>query len=538
MANGEAASIRTQAREVLNLHSDGQHEHALARAMALGAAHPGSALVLNLVGFLHRHAALVARNDRGAPGGGGGDGDDDDDVSALKEYHRHAALDAFSAAARLAPDCIITSVGHAEALADCRRYEDAQKEFLRMLKTIEKNDQADPALYNVVYDMSGVSSRKGRRRDAVKSASLAMERFAKRINQRILPLEAAKLLEASNLGGPAAGEARDRAKLLAETYPYSPRAQLLRAYIELAPVRALDPAMDKKQLLRRALTIVSQAAENFDRSLMVALFHAKLLFLLDDFDAAEEECRRALHIETPNDPNWDGIPPMAALGADSDARVSYVKKQLRVLLKQIIVVAALYWSSMKNALQGQHVVSVTVDTLHAHYDGIDKSAAKTISDARRFLKNQESWSFWICLDSRCHGKKFLNTSSLWQHMCSKHRDELWGKLQSVIDPEYCENASQDDHLVDEITFSRQPDIFLLPRVHNMFESLLLSPSVGIQAEPFAEMRQRKCREGSEILEIIREKLRMLPQDTLSIEVYHFYMWHGFNLAFFLTSLFC
>ncbi|XP_048574703.1 uncharacterized protein LOC125555940 isoform X2 [Triticum urartu] len=141
MANGEAASIRTQAREVLNLHSDGQHEHALARAMALGAAHPSSALALNLVGFLHRHATLVARNDRGAPGGGGGD--DDDDVSALEEYHRHAALDAFSAAARLAPDCIITNVGHAEALADCRRYEDAQKEFLRMLKTIEKNDQAD-----------------------------------------------------------------------------------------------------------------------------------------------------------------------------------------------------------------------------------------------------------------------------------------------------------------------------------------------------------------------------------------------------------
>ncbi|XP_048549180.1 uncharacterized protein LOC125528785 [Triticum urartu] len=49
----------------------------------------------------------------------------------------------------------------------------------------------------------------------------------------------------------------------------------------------------------------------------------------------------------------------------------------------------------------------------------------------------------------------------------------------------------------------------------MFESLLLSPSVGIQAEPFTEMRQRKCREGSEILGSIREKLRMLPKDTLS-----------------------
>ncbi|XP_044378718.1 uncharacterized protein [Triticum aestivum] len=501
MANheaAEAASIRNEAREILNLHYDGQHEAAVARAVVLAAVHPGSAVALNLAGLIHRHAFLVARNDRGVHSD---DEDDDENASALEKYHRQAALDAFSAAARLAPSCVVTNADHADALADCRRFEDAQKEFLRMLDTVANNDQADPALYNVVYDMSGDSSMKERRRDAVKSASISMERFAERINHRILPLEAAKLLDASNLGGPAADEARDRARLLAETYPYSPRAQILRAYIDLAPVRALDPAMDKKQLLRRALTTVSQAAENFDHSLMVALFHAKLLFVLDNFDAAERECRRALRIETPNDPKWDDIPPMAALGADSDARVSYVKKQLSVLLKQIIVVAALYWSSMKNAPQGQRVVSVTVDTLHAHYDGIDKSAAKTISDATRFLKNQESW--------------ISNTSSLWQHICSKHRDELWGKLQSLIDPVYYENTSQDDHSLVGITLSRQSDTFLLPRVQDMFESLLLSPSVGIQAEPFTEMRQRKCREGSEILGSIREKLRMLPKDTLS-----------------------
>ncbi|KAE8773493.1 hypothetical protein D1007_54246 [Hordeum vulgare] len=516
MANHEPASIRTEAREILNLHSDGQHEAALARAVVLAGMHPGSALALNLAGLIHRYAALVAQNDRGASS----DDDDDENASALEKYHRHAALDAYSAAARLAPDCVVTNVDHAIALADCGRYDDARKEFIRVVNTIEKNDHVDPVLHNVVYDMSGNSSRKARRGDAVKCANNAMEGFAQRINHRILPLEAAKLLDASNLGEPAADEARDRAKFLAEAYPYSPRAQLLHAYIDLAPVRALDTAMDKKnkkQLLRRTLTIVSQAAENFDSSLMVALFHAKLLFVLDEFDAAEGECHRALRIEKPDDPNWDDIPPMAALGADYDARVSYVKKQLHVLLKQIVVVAALYWSSMKNAPQGQRVVSVTVDTLIAHYDGIDKSAAKTISDARRFLKNQESWSFWICLNSRCDGKKFSDTSSLWQHMCSKHRDELWRKLQSVIDPEYCENTSQDDGSLVGITLSRQPDTFLLPRVQDMFESLLLSPSVGIQAEPFAEMRQRKCREGSEILESIREKLRMLPEDTLSTE---------------------
>ncbi|KAE8796955.1 hypothetical protein D1007_27906 [Hordeum vulgare] len=184
--------------------------------------------------------------------------------------------------------------------------------------------------------------------------------------------------------------------------------------------------MNKKQVLRHSLTNMSQAAENFDSSLMVVLFDAKLLFVLNEFDAAEGECRRELRINTPNDPSWDDIPPMAAVGGDSDARVSYVKKQLRVFLEQTI----------------------------------------------------------LGLNSSCDGNKFLDF--LWQNMCSKHPYELLGKLQSVIDPEYC-------------------------------ESLLLSPSVEIQAEPFAEMGQRKCREGSEILLIIREKLRMLPEDTLSTE---------------------
>jgi hypothetical protein len=52
----------------------------------------------------------------------------------------------------------------------------------------------------------------------------------------------------------------------------------------------------------------------------------------------------------------------------------------------------------------------------------------------------------------------------------------------------------------------------------MFESLLLSPSIGIQAEPLAEVRQRKCTEGAEIFEDIKKRLRMLPKDTLSTEV--------------------
>jgi hypothetical protein len=165
------------------------------------------------------------------------------------------------------------------------------------------------------------------------------------------------------------------------------------------------------------------------------------------------------------------------------------------------------------------VLSVRVDTLQGHYDRIDKSAAKTISDALRFRKQQGSWSFLVCPNTRCDGKKFVNTQSLWQHMSSKHRDELWKKLHSVLGPDLYEDTPKHDYLLDGVTLSQdsdQHDIFHLPRVQDIFESLLLSPSIGIQAEPLAEMRQRKSREGAKILEDIKEELRMLPEDTTEV----------------------
>uniref|UniRef100_A0ACD5YJ05 Uncharacterized protein n=1 Tax=Avena sativa TaxID=4498 RepID=A0ACD5YJ05_AVESA len=126
----------------------------------------------------------------------------------------------------------------------------------------------------------------------------------------------------------------------------------------------------------------------------------------------------------------------------------------------------------------------------------------------------------MCPNSRCHGKKFVDAKSLWQHTCSKHWDDLWEKLQSVIGQYINGYALKDDHSLNGITLcqdSGQHDIFQLPGVQPMFESLLLSPSIGIRAEPLAEMRQRKCREGAEILEDIKEKLKMLPDDALSTE---------------------
>nr|XP_051185653.1 uncharacterized protein LOC127299682 isoform X2 [Lolium perenne] len=513
-----ANTIRKLALEALEIHNAGHHDLALACANELAAANPRSALALNLAGTLHVRASAVPWNEMATAVS----------ASLSASDHYRAALAAFSAAARNAPNCATTAVAHAEALAANRRLSDAQAELFRVFNpgTIH----ADPADHLV--EVGGGHNPRARTRDALGKAGAALFEVTAIIDNIIVPREAGELLL---LGGdaPAADQVRARAKRLAERFPYSARARLLRVYLELEGVPALDLAADRRRLLRRALAQASEAAAHFADSILIALFHAKVLFALDEFDGSERECRRALCIQEPTDPNSEDIPPAVSVpGADCDARVSSVRKQLRVLLKQIVVAAAVCWCSIKatqhpdRARSGRvdRVLSVRVDTLQGHYDRVDKSAAKTISDALRFRKQQGSWSFLVCPNHRCDGKKFVDTQSLWQHMSSKHRDELWKKLQSVLGPDLYEDTPKHDHLLDGITLSQdseQHDIFHLPRVQDIFESLLLSPSIGIQAEPLAEMRQRKSREGAKILENIKEELRMLPEDSTEFEEFRF-----------------
>ncbi|KAK1602627.1 hypothetical protein QYE76_048178 [Lolium multiflorum] len=518
-----ANTIHKLALEALEIHNAGHHDLALACANELAAANPRSALALNLAGTLHVRASAVPWNEMATTVS----------ASSSASDHYRAALAAFSAAARVAPNCPATATAHAEALAANRRLSDAQAELFRVFNpgTIH----ADPADHHV--EVGGGHNPRARTRDALGKAGAVLFQVTAIIDNIIVPRESRELLL---LGGdapaPAADQVRARAKRLAERFPYSARARLLRVYLELEGVPALALAADRRRLLRRALAQASEAAAHFADSILIALFHAKVLFALDELDGSERECRRALRIQELTDPYSEDIPPAVSVpGADCDARVSSVRKQLRVLLKQIVVAAAVCWCSIKatqhrdmadRARSGRvdRVLSVRVDTLQGHYDGIDKSAAKTISDALRFRKQQGSWSFLVCPNHRCDGKKFVNTQSLWQHMSSKHRDELWKKLQSVLGPDLYEDTPKHDHLLDGITLSQdsdQHDIFHLPRVQDIFESLLLSPSIGIQAEPLAEMRQRKSREGAKILEDIKEELRMLPEDSTEFEEFRF-----------------
>ena len=86
--------IRLKAWEALKLHSEGKHVEALDRAVNLALMNQHSGPALNLAGSLHAHASTAAWEQR-APGC-------DEAARALVAHHRRAAVDAYTAAARVA----------------------------------------------------------------------------------------------------------------------------------------------------------------------------------------------------------------------------------------------------------------------------------------------------------------------------------------------------------------------------------------------------------------------------------------------------
>uniref|UniRef100_J3N9G3 DUF629 domain-containing protein n=1 Tax=Oryza brachyantha TaxID=4533 RepID=J3N9G3_ORYBR len=465
-------------------HKEGKHyKEAILRAGELAAKHGGSALVLNLVGELQ------------------------------KAMHRDSALVSFAAAAKLAPNCIDTAVSHASMLFESERYVEAQVELLRALAI---SDPVDPAEHNVGYGLCSDLTSAERLRDARARARNAMESFTTFICEEFVPTESIRVLDAIKLGREVAATAYDLAKGLATSFQFSGRAQFLRAYVYLKRVRGFDPAIDKRPFLRRTSRMLQDSVIAFRRSLVIALFHAKLLFVLGEYADAERACHRALAIESPDDPKEHDLPPGSVSGEEYDDRVSCVKNQLRTLIKKIIFVGASY-SRLPSYEKEDSLMSVKVKPLLELCNATDKSLAKTITDALRFFKKNNSWSFWICpLSARCDGREFVDTPSLWKHLCSKHPERLWGKLESILGPKLCE-SERDCFALEWITFSQdqdQHDIFRLVKMDGMFDSLIRRAYVG--AEPnLVEMRTDKCREGAEILEGIKRRLGALPADISS-----------------------
>uniref|UniRef100_A0A0D9XTU7 DUF629 domain-containing protein n=1 Tax=Leersia perrieri TaxID=77586 RepID=A0A0D9XTU7_9ORYZ len=510
-ARRDAASpaVRKQVARIMETHNEGESKEALVHSAALVRRNKRSALVLNLAGLLHQltytsYKRLFGKDAFWSYA----------EISSEKAKHMASALIAFAAAARLAPDCIDTAVSHSEMLVEAERFADAHAELVR---AIQIPNPVDPVEHNVGYTYTRESSLGERIRIARARAHESMERFVALIRDQIVPRESVRVLDGIKRGGDDAAAAHAAAKDLATAYPFSARAQLLRAHADLERVRGFDAAIDKRRFLHRTLDMVDDAAKTFHRSLVIALFRAKLFFVLDQFDNAGYECIRALGVEIPDDPKEQDLPPGSVSAAEYDDRVALVRRQLYLLIRKIVSTAEVYSRRLTSEVVDS-LLTVNVKALIEHCNTADKSSAKTISDALRFFKGGNSWSFWICpLSSRCDGRKFADTSSFWSHICNKHPEGAWEKLQSVLGPKLSANTSEGDSSMEWLTFSQdsdQHDIFRLRNMHDLFDSLFRRATGRIEPD-LVQMRTEKCREGAEILEGIKRRLETLPADISS-----------------------
>ncbi|CAD6256546.1 unnamed protein product [Miscanthus lutarioriparius] len=506
-AEADAEAVRAAATEVLLLDHDGHNHEALARARDLMLAHQDLAVTHRLLGELHYAAAVRAAH---------GDGTADARKAAAAP-HLRVARDALAAARRLAPDCVDIAAALGDAFAASRMFKEAEVEYLRARRIPQPSD---PALHNASYGMfegyeherdpDFASERVEEARDRARAS------YARMTVEELVPIAIHRVLEAGRQLGAADG--RKRAKLVAETFPNLGRAQYLAAYMDLEFVRSLDAAIDKRPFLRRTLVITERAARDYPKSAVIASFHAKLLFVLGEYDAAETECRRALEME-PDDPQQDCIPVGSISGDNRGTRLVSLACEFHELINKILILASDYWDSMSTEWQRNSFLQVRFDVLQDEYLKVDRSYAFTMSDVRSFVKEHKSWRFWIC--PLCDRKKFTDTGLLLSHMCSRHPRAVLPRLQSVLDQKLSDEALESDDSLDGVTFcedSEQQDMVIcFNKSSEVFKWLFYAPSSGVRPKPFPEIREKKCEKGRMLLESIKDKMKTLPADRSTTE---------------------
>ncbi|KAG2558565.1 hypothetical protein PVAP13_8NG275300 [Panicum virgatum] len=414
-------------------------------------------------------------------------------------------------------------------------YAEAEAEFRRALSI---PNPSDPALHNAAYGMYEGYEHERDPAFVAERVEEARERargsYARMTVEELVPSAVQRVLEAGKLLG--AAEGRKRGKLVAETFPNLARAQYLHAYMDLEFVRSLDPAIDKRPFLRRTLTVADRLARAFPRSPVIACFRAKLLFILGEYDAAERECRRALDMKEPDDPQLDCIPVGSISGENLGARLVSLACEFHELINKILMVAADYWDSMSGERRHDSFLRVRSDVLQDEYSKVDPLCAFTMSDVRSFVREHKSWKFWIC--PICDRKRFVDSGLLLSHMCGKHPRAVLPRLQSLLDQALSSEASEEGGFLDGVTFcedSAEQDMICLNKSSVVFKWLFYAPSSGVGAKPLPEVRAKKREKGCMILEGIKEKMRTLPTDKSSTEFAEALpriqeLWHNFLKA--------
>ncbi|XP_024310970.1 uncharacterized protein LOC112268926 [Brachypodium distachyon] len=85
---------------------------------------------------------------------------------------------------------------------------------------------------------------------------------------------------------------------------------------------------------RRALHVIAQAATKFRSSLEIALFKARLLYQLNEIEAARAECIRALGITKPDDPAEQQV-LLRSSPPQNRSTIASLKQELATLLEHM-----------------------------------------------------------------------------------------------------------------------------------------------------------------------------------------------------------
>ncbi|KAL5203781.1 hypothetical protein ABZP36_008652 [Zizania latifolia] len=524
----EASTLRKEAEAALRLERDGHPDEAIARAEELVAKHPESALVVHLAALLHHNAINRSL-------------DASDNPSTSK--HLAAARDFYIQANRLAPNCVEIATNLAMLRFVCIKDNEADREILRAVSILFPTD---PAENNVAYDLDGSgSTSKERVENAKKVTANRHRQIVSYVCRKVIPRSVCDVLDIAEREGAAKG--LKAAKALAERYDYSVRAGLTHVYMNLEFVRGLAPNIDKRPFLYRVIADVNNLSHQFDTSLVVALFRAKLFFVQRMYDLVEFECDRSIGIEEPADPGDEDVPPGSVAGEKPQDRETSVREEFVRLRRKLVSMSKDYWCSLTTEKQDSFAFVRLNSMLQYYLDTFEEthSAAKIISDALSFVKKNRSWRFWIC--PYCVGKKIPDTGSLLQHMRNKHPEgNVWPKLLSVLGPKLCDDAFKGDYFMDDVALCQDAEEHYslhFKRIDHVFSYLLILASKGYEAQSFSEIREIKCTEGIEILEKIKfneacPEIQELWHDFLEISVLDYrYVISPHAISFFWVCLY-
>ena len=276
----DAAALREEAEAALKLDREGRHGEAIARVDDLAARHRGSALVLHLAGHVHHAAARRV----GTAG---------DEAATLR--HVVAAYRYLAEAKRLVPNCIAISSLLAAVLFLGTKAVEAEREAR---EAVSIADPVDPADNSVLFIPS--STKEQRVEECRKAARASLDAIA-----GYIPRIAREILAAADGHGDEAREALKRAKDLAKRCPSSSRAQLLSAHMQIQRLRLLGPGMDRRPILGPVRVALEEAiANSFGASLVLALFHAKLCFVLCLYETAYLSASGRLPYRSLWTPSW------------------------------------------------------------------------------------------------------------------------------------------------------------------------------------------------------------------------------------------